>query len=365
MLEFFVALMRNVGLLALVALLYGVSIARLPKAAWPAALGLLCGFGAAVAILDPTRLAGYPADMRTPLIMMASFLGGPVSALISATIGVLVVISQGGANIFVFSTILVMSAVGGLVGHVLVIRNNGKIEAKHVLLVILFSPIVSLAVLTLPTSQAIVDAIRQHFLPANGMRILGLLLLGLMLLHETWRVDAANRVRTLAYTDDLSGLNNRRAFYACLDRAWERWQTEEKPFCIVMIDIDFFKRINDAHGHPIGDEVIRRLGTIMTSEMRQSDVAARLGGEEFAVLLREARGPFGVTFAERLRRRIEAEKVCAADSKLQFTVSVGVSRDIARCSSRQQMLSSADSALYVAKQGGRNRVVLDIETQSA
>ena len=309
-------------------------------------------------------LAGYPADMRTPLIMMASFIGGPKSAVIATVIAVLVRLSEAPANALVQCSILIMSAVGGLIGHVLIVRNIARIQLKHILLVTVFSPIVSLSVLTLPSAD-ILTAITVHFLPANGMRILGLLLLGLMLLHETWRVDATNRVQLLAYTDDLSGLSNRRAFYAALDRAWERWHTERKPICIVMIDIDFFKRINDAHGHPAGDEVIRRLGSIMTAEMRQSDIAARLGGEEFAVLLRDARGPYGVTFGERLRRRIEAEPVTVDEAVLHFTVSVGVSRDIARCTSRQEMLSSADSALYVAKQSGRNRVVLDIEARTA
>ncbi len=359
MLDFFIALIRNIGLLALVALLYGAAIARLPKGWWPVALGVLCGVGAGIAILDPTTLAAdVPSDMRTALVLMASFFGGWISAVIATSIAITVRLIQGAEFLGVGVAILLMCGIVGVVGRQIVLRHATRIGMKHILLISLFSPIISLSVVTLP-SDMILDVVRRYVLPANALRVLGLWVLGAMILHETLRVDAANKVRQLAYTDHLSGLANRRAFYAALDEAWASWKQTGEPFCVVMIDIDFFKRINDAYGHPAGDEVIRCLGHILNDEKRVTDTVARLGGEEFAILLRAMHARDCLSFAERLRRRIEAQTIQLESGTLHFTVSLGASRELVRCADRQEILSSADNALYAAKRDGRNRAVLD------
>lgn len=359
MLDFFIALMRNIGLLALVALLYGAAIARLPKGFWPVALGLLCGAGAGIAIVDPTSLASdVPSDMRTALVLMASFFGGWVSAVIATAIAVAVRAFHSPQYVVVGIAILTMCGIVGVFGRQIVLRHSTRIGMKHIFLISLFSPLISLSVVTLP-SDMILTVVRDYVLPANALRVLGLWVLGAMILHETLRVDAANKVRQLAYTDHLSGLANRRAFYAALDEAWASWKQIGEPFCVVMIDIDFFKRINDAHGHPAGDEVIRCLGKILNDERRVTDTVARLGGEEFAILLRAMHARDCLSFAERLRRRIEAQTIQLDSVSLHFTVSLGASRELVQCADRQDILSSADNALYAAKRDGRNRAVLD------
>lgn len=258
-------------------------------------------------------------------------------------------------------TSMAIGAVIGIAGYMLFVRGGRTVRTKHVLGLSLLAPLCSLGVFMLTVPVAF-ETVGASVVPLNIARVSGVLLLGLMILHEQWRVDAEQEVRRLAFIDELSGLANRRAFYAELDDAWDRWGRYKVPFTVVMVDIDHFKGINDTHGHPTGDEVIRSLAQILNTECRSSDVAARVGGEEFAVLLVHAESIDAVQFAERVRKRVEATAVAFGEGeggKLNFTVSLGVSRDLSLTSSRHDVLSSADQALYEAKHGGRNRVMLD------
>ena len=169
------------------------------------------------------------------------------------------------------------------------------------------------------------------------------------------------RIRQQAETDPLTGLFNRRAFNTRFDEEIERAKRFERPFALVLIDIDFLKKINDTFGHPIGDAAICTVADVLTSRMRRHDFAARIGGEEFAVLVVEGRadtaGAVARSLLESLRRR-DVPRVG------HITASLGVALFPEDADSRDELFRMADEALYRAKNSGRNRVVQVREMQA-
>lgn len=162
----------------------------------------------------------------------------------------------------------------------------------------------------------------------------------------------------LAETDALSGLLNRRGFELLGDDAFDQFKRYGRGFAVLLVDIDFFKKVNDTYGHAAGDEVIRVIGETLTSHVRPSDKVSRFGGEEFVVLLRETGREGIITVAQQLRRAVETSRTIYRDQTLAITISVGGAlvtnddRDI------RDVLERADSALYEAKAAGRNRVIV-------
>jgi diguanylate cyclase (GGDEF)-like protein len=158
-----------------------------------------------------------------------------------------------------------------------------------------------------------------------------------------------------ARVDKLTGLLNRRGFdeRAAIERA--RAQRHDDVIAVVALDLDYFKRINDEWGHETGDRVLSRLGDILRDEMRETDVVARMGGEEFAALLPNAGIEEGQEFAERVRAACARED---SSGLPRVTLSAGVAAE-RRPSTLESVLQRADSALYSAKVGGRNRSVID------
>jgi diguanylate cyclase (GGDEF)-like protein len=127
----------------------------------------------------------------------------------------------------------------------------------------------------------------------------------------------------------------------------------------VLLDLDYFKRINDRFGHRTGDEALRSLVAVLRRELREVDLVARIGGEEFVILLPDSTGEMAVNVAERLRGAIENTVVSYEDAVVHFTVSAGVTPMLSSDATWESMLHRADDAMYVAKRSGRNRVVLD------
>jgi diguanylate cyclase (GGDEF)-like protein len=164
--------------------------------------------------------------------------------------------------------------------------------------------------------------------------------------------EANARLAALATTDPLTGLANRRAFDEALAREAALVGRGARPLSLVLLDVDHFKGFNDAFGHPAGDEVLRRVGAVLRSCCRATDVAARTGGEEFAVLLPGTEGEGAGALAERLRRA-----VAAGPWPLRaVTVSAGVATLGAGGGAAERLVAAADRALYQAKRDGRNRV---------
>lgn len=161
----------------------------------------------------------------------------------------------------------------------------------------------------------------------------------------------------LAERDPLSGLLNRRAFGAIVERELLRSQRSRQPLCLLILDLDHFKTVNDRFGHPLGDAVIKRAAVLLSNQIRSIDSLARLGGEEFVLLLTDCEREQGLRIAEKLRQSVEAELKEVDDQPVEVTVSIGLACLSAGQSSNYESLYAAcDRALYCAKQSGRNRV---------
>ena len=166
-------------------------------------------------------------------------------------------------------------------------------------------------------------------------------------------------LRQLATRDALTGLLNRRAFDTLLTGEIDRARRLGHPLTLVLLDLDHFKTINDTHGHPAGDAVLAASAQLLESEVRSIDRVARIGGEEFAVLLMETAEGDGLAVAQRLVEAMRSRPVTVADGvTLAVTVSAGVAALSAQGGAEAGLTASADKALYAAKRGGRDRAVL-------
>lgn len=164
-----------------------------------------------------------------------------------------------------------------------------------------------------------------------------------------------DRLRSEADLDHLTGLANRRRFRKALAREVERFRRYGTPCALLLLDIDFMKSINDEHGHPFGDVVIRHIAQKLTQVSRDTDTAARLGGEEFALLLAGVDAEKAEKAAQRLLAILSAEVI---EGKRRVTVSIGLAGCPAHANSERTLYAASDAALYTAKNAGRHRVAV-------
>ncbi len=167
--------------------------------------------------------------------------------------------------------------------------------------------------------------------------------------------QAMDRLRGEADLDHLTGLANRRRFRVALSREVERWRRYGAPCALLLLDIDHLKKINDTHGHPAGDLVIRGIAETLIRVSRDNDTAARLGGEEFALLLSGINEQKAELAANRLRAVLAEEPI---ENVGNITVSIGVAACPAHANSERTLYAASDEALYAAKNNGRNRVAV-------
>lgn len=163
-------------------------------------------------------------------------------------------------------------------------------------------------------------------------------------------------LRTQANRDFLTGLHNRRSFMAGLERELARSLRNGQAATVALLDIDHFKHVNDTFGHPAGDRVLREFAGILEEECRQSDLIARIGGEEFAVLLPDSDLCSARSWADRVRKKI-AEARFDGDRTLSLTASIGITVIDGTIAEPDAIMASVDHALYEAKELGRNRIV--------
>jgi two-component system, cell cycle response regulator len=209
---------------------------------------------------------------------------------------------------------------------------------------------------TLLNGQKIEEEVLQ-----NGDKIIiGEHILRFELLDEIDR-EYQHQIRRLLSHDDLTGLLSSRSFFSELRREASRSTVENRPFCVLMMDLDHFKQVNDTYGHLTGSKTLEEIGLCIMYNLRNGDVAARFGGEEFAAFLLDAELSQGIVAAERIRQSIEEQdfSIVRVGKKLQthkITISIGIASFPKDSSDPIELVEMADSALYRAKREGRNRV---------
>jgi diguanylate cyclase (GGDEF)-like protein len=169
-------------------------------------------------------------------------------------------------------------------------------------------------------------------------------------------VRKAAQMQELATTDSLTGLFNRRQFTSLVHAEWDRFRRYQRPLSLITLDIDRFKSINDRFGHSAGDRVLAKIADICREGKRGADVLARVGGEEFALILPETQLSQAVAVAERLRHAICRHPLRVGGVSIDITASLGVAEAQPVMNEVDDLIERADQALYAAKRAGRNRV---------
>ncbi len=193
--------------------------------------------------------------------------------------------------------------------------------------------------------------------PVNVMAMVATnvsLVLGNVAVLVAWRTEAEARLDTMAHTDTLSGLLNRRGWDAQAGTLWANHERQDADLALLMLDLDWFKRINDSAGHEVGDQVIRVFGEILRAAVRRGDVVARVGGEEFAVLMPRADEAAARSLDGRLREMLRAKTIPGLPVRVGF--SAGLALANAHDHNLEALLARADGALYQAKSLGRGRL---------
>lgn len=177
--------------------------------------------------------------------------------------------------------------------------------------------------------------------------------------HASVESHYHEEIYQLATHDALTDLCNRRHFIELLEKEIPRAMRHQRPLSLCIVDVDLFKPINDRYGHIIGDGVLQQIAALIRDHARSDDVAARIGGEEFAVLLPECEPDAAKAFAERLRESVANAVFTPGGESRQITISIGIAALSPERETRNSLLTAADAALYRAKSQGRNRVCVE------
>jgi len=162
-------------------------------------------------------------------------------------------------------------------------------------------------------------------------------------------------ITDLALTDGLTALYNKRYFKNRLEQEFERHQRNASPLAIILIDLDFFKHVNDNYGHQAGDEVLKNVSSTIMANCRKNEIAARVGGEEISIIACDCDLNSATNLAERIRSAIEKSTSCWQGEEIKITASFGIAKASDATKNAWQIYQHADKALYQAKQTGRNK----------
>jgi two-component system, cell cycle response regulator len=174
-------------------------------------------------------------------------------------------------------------------------------------------------------------------------------------LENNLELEYMQHILSLATIDSLTQLFNKRHFDEVFGKEVARASQSQAPLSLIVLDIDHFKKINDGHGHPAGDAVLKHVASVVKSQIRQNDCLCRVGGEEFALVLPQTPLPLAAQAAELIRAAVESSVCDVAGTPIPATLSLGVA-ELAPGEVPEQLYQRADERLYAAKHGGRNRV---------
>ncbi len=171
------------------------------------------------------------------------------------------------------------------------------------------------------------------------------------------RTERGRRIRELVHRDSLTGASNHATLMAELDHAITFSGRHGEPLCFLMIDLDHFKRVNDTHGHLVGDQVLQHVAGVFRKVIRNSDLLGRYGGEEFGIILRRCPPVNGRAIAEKIHAALEAQPFnVSADDKVEPRVSIGIATFPGSGKTANDVAAAADLAMYRAKSTGRGRI---------
>lgn len=343
--NYFLVLVNTIGAMAICALLYGMMQQRMRSAILRrAGIGLVLGCGGIVVMSQPIILDhGIQADARGAFIGMAAAFGGPIAAVIAVALTVTARILIGGSGFIVGSFVIAVNAVAALMWryHVGNTRKHTWTAWLLICIACIFPTVCGLFTVTgavTPTSVFLSIVIS-----------LVVIIFGKMLEAEQRRGRRERELTREASTDCLTSLPNRRA----LERYSQHLEQEKATGVLfLLIDVDHFKKINDEYGHNVGDDVLRNIGSIIRSTVRDTDFAARIGGEEFAIIVRTRSSQTGRLVADRFRTALRVP----FGINQQTYVSVGGFFFDREPFTYSKGYDCADQALYASKAMGRNRV---------
>lgn len=222
--------------------------------------------------------------------------------------------------------------------------------------------VASTVALPLLLSFGIIPHDRQLTSAAHALTMIGITMLGFAFIGM-YVAETKRRLHEETRLDSLTGLHNRRAFEEMIQREVQLAARDNTPLTLLMMDLDHFKQLNDTWGHALGDRALRTFGGVLLTVTGTRDAVARLGGEEFAILLPGRSARSAMSLAERLRATVEGLRLSEGEELVHFTVSIGLSSLQDGETAFEPMLRRADRALYKVKRSGRNRVLLaDVET---
>lgn len=347
-------LSQGMGLLAILAIGYGaIERSALPYRWRALSLGVWFGLGAVLAMAAPAKMAeGFILDVRCIVIGLVAAFGGPLTIIVSTSIAIAYRLYLGGIGAVPGSLSIFLAAVFGFFGVILLRQLISNTPIRYALLGLLISMnFVTAFIFPFERAVEIIETMYPLicFTSIVAAGVLGTFMdreRRLMLLEQHWR--------GAALTDALTELPNRRWFERIAEAIFGACAANIECSLLV-IDIDHFKRINDTHGHALGDIILQKVAKRIRRDLRRTDYAARIGGEEFAVLLSGTNANDCAVVAERIRADIQSATDWGLPDGTQVRVSIGTTTVNHFCNYKS-VFDAADSALYASKNGGRNRV---------
>ena len=357
-------MIASLGLGALIVLAYNFILRRVNHVQYRGiASAIVFSCGAIACMANTFELQpGYVYDARATFLILAAPFGGPIAGTI---VTFLVAVARGllGGDGMVAGIIGIV--IVGATGVVFSLVGPKTLNLRRIMLL---AALVNLNVLSMLVAgpERALELFRMIGVPLMVIQFAGTILLGAALESTRRASFYLQDVEFIAHRDPLTGLFNRRAL-AGLEYTIDRESASDKQDgCVIMIDIDRFKAVNDRFGHRRGDEVLKKVAATVLSRIRRSDFAVRYGGEEIAVILWSTGCADGCRVAEQIRMSIEKLEFAFEGEVFSVTVSAGVARYSVGETGLSAALDCADRALYKAKNAGRNRTeVLSVSARAA
>lgn len=315
--------------------------------------GIMAGLTGSIMIFFGVQVTqSIIVDFRYISLIVASIYGGPIASIVGGLIIALFRIIYGGINYE--SIIASMFVLAAAIGCSLISKiRKGK---KRKWIIMIFYCLVNsffALYMVIPDYLELLKILLQYYV--------GFIILGFLVYYCAETITVSNSViRNLkreSSKDFLTGLNNVRNFDILYNAALQNAYEKSESLSVIVIDIDYFKKINDTYGHQAGDAVLKQLGEILMEGRREFDIVSRNGGEEFSMILINCKCNMAFKIAERVRKGVEDHKFILPDQKkIHITISGGIATYPDSAKDNESLYKNADKALYKAKNSGRNRV---------